>query len=159
MKFTLFLLFLLPLTLSGQADFDCTFQPANARSIYQTQYVVTDTVKLTVVPRSDSSEGQVRCIVQKSGTTLKILSLEDISQPTFLYEGQVRFLGVTNDGSGCAVYQGQNGEEVYLNPVQGFVIIKVRSNCEDPAKVAKGAAPKCDKVWHTFGSAWQGFRP
>ena len=157
MKFTLFLLFLLPITLSGQADFDCTFQPANARSIYRTQYVVTDTVKLTVEPRSDSSEAQVRCIVQKSGTSLKILSLEDISQPVYLYESSVRFLGVTNDGSGCAVYQGQNGEEVYINPVQGFVIIRVMSKCrgEDLNKTPKN----CDTVWHTFGAAWRGFRP
>ncbi len=159
MKFTLFLLFLLPLALQAQADFDCTFQPSTLRTIYRTQYVITDTVKMTVEPRSDSSEAQVRCIVQKSGTTLKILSLEDISQPVYLYEGQVRFIGVTNDGSGCAVYEGANREMIFLNPVQGFVVIRVQSNCEDPAKVAKGAAPKCDTIWHTFGNAWKGFRP
>ena len=159
MKFTLFLLFLLPLTVQAQSDFDCTFQPANARSIYQTRHVTTDTVKLTVEPRSDSSEAQVRCIVEKRSTSLKILSLEDISKPVYLYEGQIRFVGVTNDGSGCAVYEGANRETIFLNPVMGFVIIKVVSNCEDPAKVAKDAAPKCDTVWHYFGSAWKGFRP
>ena len=159
MKFTLFLLFLLPLTLAAQADFDCTFQPATPRTVFRTQYVVTDSVKMTTEPRSDSSQATVRCIVEKRGQSLKILSLEDISQPVYLYEGQVRFLGVTNDGSGCAVYEGANREMIFLNPVQGFVIIRVQSNCEDPAKVAKGVEPRCDRVWHTFGSAWKGFKP
>jgi len=159
MKFTLFLLFLLPLTIQAQADFDCLFMPATPRTVYQTRHVLTDSLKGTAEPRSDSSEAQVRCIVQKSGTTLKILSLEDISQPVYLYESNVRFIGVTNDGSGCAVYEGPNREAVYINPVMGFVIIKVVSNCEDPAKVAKDAAPRCDTVWHYFGSAWKGFRP
>jgi len=158
MKFTLFLLFLLPLTIQAQ-DFDCTFQPSNTRTLFRTQYVVTDTVKLTTEPRSDSSQASVRCIVEKRGTGLKILSLEDISQPVYLYEGQIRFLGVTSDGSGCAVYEGANRETIFLNPVMGFVVIRVQSNCEDPAKVAKDAAPRCDTVWHTFGSAWKGFKP
>lgn len=159
MKFLPILLFLLPLTLSAQSDLNFAFTPAGIRTLYRTHYVTTDTVKMTVEQRSDSSQAEVRCIVEKRGTSLKILSLEDISKPTYLYESRVQFVGITNDGSNCAVYEGENREAIFVNPVMGFVVIRVTSNCEDPAKVAKDAQPRCDTDWHYFGAAFKGFRP
>lgn len=159
MKSFIQILFLIGLAapVFSQNDLNFRFYPSDNYLRYKTYQAVTDTVTKATAWKNDSTLIRVRGVVEKNGADFKIYSTTDLTATH--YETKVKFVGVTTDGAQCLVYTGSQGETILCNPIKGFVIIRISTNCEDPTKIPANAVPRCDVVWHVFGDPFPGYRP
>ena len=128
-------------------DFNYTFVPEGVYSRFASIHLI-DSASQKMTVKQDSSSGTLLVIVEKDGDQLTLRGLID---PTAVhYREKVRYLGVTNDGSGTMIYKAlTDGQEtIYINPVLGYVVVGFKTCDKKYARTDKD----CDTNYHYFGN-------
>ena len=177
---------------TAQADFDYTFYPAPKYGKYLERFI-PDTIKTPVRPTRvtaivdgmgnvdsvgrklevDSSALDIQVVVEKTGDRLTVRDVSTLS--LYIFNEQVEFVGMLNDGVGSLAYRQKTGDPdqvIVVNPVQGFVVISFRKCFTEDNKLIEGdpytlelegKTPKpdfCNFVNHYFGKVALGaYRP
>ena len=128
-------------------DFNYTFVPDGVYSRYATVHTI-DSASQKMTVKQDSASTGLQIIVEKDGDQLTLRGLTD---PTAIhYREKMKYQGVTSDGTGTLVYRANtdNKETIYINPVQGFVVIGFKTCDKKYARAEKD----CDANYHYFGN-------
>jgi len=141
---------------TAQSDFNFSFYPAPKYTKFETVNVPDTTQKQpdgrpTIVAKTDTATQSVSVLVEKQNSRFSVRILSNISKT--LYDMNVEFVGVDNNGNMVYKSKGQTNETVFVNPLAGTVEI-VFQNCFDEPQPGGGGLVKrrCNEIRHIFGN-------
>lgn len=137
-------------TAAAQSDFNYSFYPAQKYTKFETVNK-RDTTTKAITAKSDTVVRDVNVLVEKNNSRFSVRTLANVSET--LYDMNVRFLGM--DENGNMVYRAltNDGETIFVNPMRGVVEIVFQKCAEEPIPGQPGTVKKyCDVVRHIFGN-------
>lgn len=135
---------------AAQSDFNYSFYPAPKYTKFETVNK-RDTTTKAITAKSDTVTRDVNVLIEKNNNRFSVRTLANLSEA--LYDTNVRFLGM--DENGNMVYRAltNDGEFILVNPMQGVVEIVFKKCGEEPIQSQPGTVKKyCDVVRHIFGN-------
>lgn len=146
--FTLFLMF--ACTTVAQTDFNFSFYPGTKYTILETINTL-DTVKKQIVPKTDTVTRNVPVFVEKINGRFSVRMIANISQT--VYDMNVEFVGTHDRGNMVYKAKTDAGENIFVNPLNGFVEIVFQRCFDVPQEGGAGLVKKyCNQTRHIFGN-------
>lgn len=158
MKFKSILIFclsFLSLQSFAQSDFNYQFYATTYTKVES--FHVRDSVTNQISVKSDTASKPATVLIDKVNNKLSVRSLNDVSRT--MYEANVLFSGIDQQGNLVYIAQSEQNETVVLNPIKSIVQIIfqkcIDEQVQDQPKEKDGsiAVKKyCDSTIHTFGN-------